>query len=85
MEDNGDEMDRDKDPYDDFSEDSDSGYEEFLNGMLGHPCGSGFDSGYGAVANFIGRMCMREIEYRHPFLDEPPPEQQRQGPGGWRD
>ncbi|CAD6574290.1 MAG: hypothetical protein ASARMPREDX12_006495 [Alectoria sarmentosa] len=31
MEDNGDEMDRNKDPYDDFSEDSDSEYEEFLD------------------------------------------------------
>ena len=41
MEDNGDEMDRNKDPYDDFSEDSDSEYEEFLDGMLGYPCGSG--------------------------------------------
>ena len=61
MEDNGDEMDRDKDPYDDFSEDSDSGYEEFLNGMLGHPCGSGFDSGYGAVANFVRMWSPRMI------------------------
>ena len=41
MEDNGDEIDRDKDPYDDFSEDSGSEYEEFLDGMLGNPCGSG--------------------------------------------